>query len=346
MTDRTSAKPHNPRRPPPSPQEASAPATRAALHHRFACPTRGAALASRSGLQGQPSSDAGRGLRGPFASRGLWSRPLAHLQPTTTTISPLPSHFCSSPAIRQSAVLRCRTPTGRETDRTPTPPSTAPPCHDPGSRGRNHCVRITTAPPSPKFHGDRGNLPGAGARHRVHKRTRAARRSLAPADEWAVAVSSVKIPLDLRRDTDGAVSNVPHASRNRYSSGNRCRPLVRFTVSWIGLEELPDQGSRQTSVPVALSQASRRQPLSQRARRASGRARDNRSGSDGRSLLRKLIRWAASTSSSWSALSRAKCAAGGQRTIKRQTDQVQQQENVRDARTYLWVAGRREPLRR
>ena len=50
-------------------------------------------------------------------------------------------------------------PAPRGRDRTSTPPSPAQPRHDPGGRDRSHCVTITPGPPSPKFHGDRGNLP-------------------------------------------------------------------------------------------------------------------------------------------------------------------------------------------
>ena len=54
-------------------------------------------------------------------------------------------------------------PRGR--DRTTTPPSTVKPHPNPRGRDRSHCVTITTGPPSPEFHGRRGNprpLVGAG----------------------------------------------------------------------------------------------------------------------------------------------------------------------------------------
>jgi transposase-like protein len=63
----------------------------------------------------------------------------------------------SREAVPQSDRLhRPPTPSGR--DRTSTPPSPAQPRHEPGGRHRSHYVTITPGPPSPKFHGDRGNL--------------------------------------------------------------------------------------------------------------------------------------------------------------------------------------------
>ena len=48
--------------------------------------------------------------------------------------------------------------TPRRRDRATTPPSPAQHRHDQGGRDPSHCVTITPGPPSPKFHGDRGNL--------------------------------------------------------------------------------------------------------------------------------------------------------------------------------------------
>ena len=66
----------------------------------------------------------------------------------------------SREAVPQGHRLHRPTPPRRR-DRTPTPPSPAQPRHDPGGRDRSHCVTITPGPPSPKFHGDRGNLDTA-----------------------------------------------------------------------------------------------------------------------------------------------------------------------------------------
>ena len=63
----------------------------------------------------------------------------------------------SREAVPQGDRLHRPTPP-RGRDRTTTPPSPAQPRHDPGGRDRSHCVTITPGPPSPKFHGDRGNL--------------------------------------------------------------------------------------------------------------------------------------------------------------------------------------------